>query len=136
MREIKFRAWDKNTNSMTDVTTLDFGTSGAECMVDSSGINLDIKGECELMQYTGLKDKNGVEIYEGDYVNVTGEGEHLFSSEVKWFGDRGYPAFDIEAPRTFYFDSNVLSCISNVSEYEIEVIGNKFDNPELLEGDM
>ena len=56
MRDIKFRAWDKESKSMR---------YNAE---DSLSLILSNKQDFELMQYTGLKDKAGVEIYEGDIV--------------------------------------------------------------------
>ncbi|HBI2045857.1 TPA: hypothetical protein I0H29_RS08875 [Enterococcus faecalis] len=132
----KFRAWDKNTNDMVDVKTIDLEKDGdIGCIVDYSNINLDVS-ECILMQSTGLKDKNGVEIFEGDVVKVTdGESEEdSYISAVKNYSNEGYPAFDIEYPPTYHYDSNVLSAIMCNGFESIEVIGNIWDNPELLEG--
>ncbi|MGC2982438.1 YopX family protein [Enterococcus faecalis] len=130
----KFRAWDKNTNDMVDVKTIDLEKDGSiGCIVDYNGINLDVS-ECVLMQYTGLKDKNGVEIFEGDVVKVTdGESEEdSYISIVKNYSNEGYPAFDIEYPPTYHYDSNVLSAIMcNVFE-TIEVIGNIYEDGDLL----
>ena len=84
-----------------------------------------------LMQFTGLKDKNGKEIYEGDVVRV-GEFENDSDSsihQVKWFGEEGYPAFDLVK---WGGEANALSEISQGDNFECEVIGNVYENPELL----
>jgi len=78
-------------------------------------------------QYTGLKDKNGVKIFEGDVVKVTYYGEESVHV-VKWMGEWDYPAFDLEP--FLDCDSNGLSYVMCDCECETEVIGNIHDNPE------
>ncbi|EDN9028978.1 TPA: hypothetical protein REG82_002890 [Listeria monocytogenes] len=86
-----------------------------------------------VSQFIGLTDKNGKKIFEGDILSVTYEGVHDFNSFVKYFSDEGYPAFDMQVPSEYYFDSNALSTLVIPSSYELEVIGNIHENPELLE---
>lgn len=131
MREIKFRAWHKNRK-----TFLDFYWA-----VDKLGRTLSIldkhvydefTDEIELMQYTGLKDMNGVEIYEGDIVNVTWQRDDVEGENYAIAYDPnndGYPAFELV---DWYEDVNGLSCA--YIDGQITVIGNRFENPELLEG--
>ena len=124
-REIKFRAWDKENKKMAQVSKIDFGPGGIKYLVDDS----------VLLEYTELKDKNGREIYESDILKVTGEDGESYVATVKWFGNEGYPAFDLEGiPASWSYDANALATIFQSGVETCEVIGNIFENPELLEG--
>ena len=131
MRDIKFRAWDKVVKDMVPIKTIDFGKDGAECAVDFCDINGDLTGknpEWVLMQYTGMKDKNGEEIYEGDIVRVTdGDGNINFS-------DGGIGTITgMEELFMWYIDGQVQNGLFDINmNYFIEVIGNIYENQELL----
>ncbi|MGT9032398.1 YopX family protein [Enterococcus faecalis] len=132
----KFRAWDKNTNDMVDVKTIDLEKDGSiGCIVDYNGINLDMT-ECILMQSTGLKDKNGVEIFEGDIlkiIEVTNEGISEYITDVIWEDC----SFVFKSDGVDYYDSFLGSFSGDPNKtyplFELLVIGNVWDNPELLE---
>ena len=118
MREIKFRAWDKEEQEMLDWDKF---------------FNLDIaqvfesKGSWGIypMQYTGLKDKNGVEIYDGSIIRfVLGDynireyvEEVVYSDGAFWCG-------------------NWLLFDAKMNDDNLEVLGNIYENPELLEGNQ
>ena len=126
MREYKFRCWDTKNKEMLEVQELDYEDSyNGEPMIRTTMYNDYFDTEdMILMQYTGLKDKNGKEIYEGDIVKID-----IDRAYVKWNDKYGY--FQLIPIKDYYFDSDI---IGQALEYEdVEVIGNEFDNPELLE---
>lgn len=130
----KFRCWDERLG-LTEVVSIDFFRKKIKInhweYGDSNFFPLD---EVVLMQSTGLKDKNGVEIFEGDIVKVTDEDEaYSYISVVKNYAEEGYPAFDIEYPSDWEYESNALSTIMSGGYETIEIIGNIYENPNLLE---
>lgn len=131
MREIKFRAWNKNFKKMYKIgqITLEKGTWNYEPdNREYIGMSIPYQPSFVLMQYTGLKDKNGKEIYEGDIVYIKGETELL---DIK--GKVEYS--DIFAQYIITNTKNIAYETEALGDYEnIEVIGNEFDNPELLGG--
>lgn len=133
MREIKFRAWDKEDKKMYVVAHIsNLLTVGTYVTVRKNEpdaitkIERDLEEDTyELMQYTGLKDKNGKEIYEGDIVKRYDQnGIIKFNFLVEQDGAV------VDVPN---FGFNMHNDDENESLYgELEVIGNIYENPELL----
>ena len=134
MREIKFRAWDKIRENMIylidedsesipiDVYTLELWNGGFQIIFYNSEDDKTYYGEDQviLLQYTGLKDKNEKEIYEGDIVKQKHySSDYKDREEVKWHRDNA--SFD---PFN-WGDYSFAPCYC-------EVIGNIYENPELL----
>lgn len=123
MRVPKFRAWDKENKEMLFVRQIDFMFEKVvlECYEQ---FFID---EVELMQSTGLRDKNGREIYEGDVVRY----ECCFESYVEEviYDDKhcNFGTIDKDE-KTFSFDA----LISDFDVDCFEVVGNKYENLELL----
>ncbi len=121
MREIKFRAWDETEKHMYNW----------ENLLNQNLKNIfTIPEECgyNIMQYTGLKDKNGKEIYEGDIIFIKGETKLL---DIK--GKVEYS--NILAQFIITNTGNIVNEAEPLGDYEeedIEKIGNVYDNPELL----
>jgi len=135
MREIKYRCWNPEINEML-LQPLD----GLNAVSRLLGFADTIRG-AEVMQYTGLKDSKGVEIYEGDLVRIPAECE---------YEEKTYNCFEV-----FYHDNeciggqNIGFCINRMhpqghsaggygfkftpeSMNKFEIIGNIFEHPELI----
>lgn len=127
-REIKFRAWHKDLKKMFKIgqITLEKGTWNFEPN-DREFIGMSIPSQPSfvLMQYTGLHDKNGKEIYEGDILKVYYKG----MSEV------GYVEYDNEYCEYKIIINTDKDYFSLWKSIDLEKIGNKYDNPELLGGE-
>lgn len=125
----KFRAWHKELGRMMSISDMWFnvdslGEIGLNDAVMNDYITV-FPDEIELMQSTGLKDKNGKEIFEGDIVDYKGR-----EAVVKWHGSYAsfiYRFVDGLKERFSEWDPLFLAC------YNFEVIGNIYENPELLE---
>jgi uncharacterized phage protein (TIGR01671 family) len=129
MREIKFRAWDLDNKEMWSHRQIEESdTDGIVCW---GHLFEDAQKEgFVLMQYTGLKDKNGVEIYEGDVVKIRKQG-HIDYYEVVatviWSETKAaFHALGTSCDHLgdFVFDIFGRNCS--------EVVGNIHENPELL----
>jgi len=120
MREIRFRAWDGSKMHYPETNyayLLQWTRAGGWELWWKWGGEEKIITDNPLMQYTGLHDKNGKEIYEGDIVRL------------KW-KDAGNHAK--QTIRSVQWNGNGYGCA--LTEYECEVIGNVWENPELLGG--
>ena len=128
MREIKIRAWDEGNKRLFKVARFDF----ADYTVYSHLFECEgyLSENLKIMQYTGLVDKNGAEIYEGDILLIQADGYDPIISEVVWGGTE-YPAFDL--PEYDGYGMNSFSAIYlNDVEETLEVIGNIYEHNHLL----
>ena len=121
MKDIKFRAWEKKLKEMITVSTVDFNKE----MINTDSLWRYFH-EVELMQYTGLKDKNGTEIYEGDIV-VHYDGELTFKAIVEW----DYWSWYLKG--VIPEDNFQIEDVTDRNVSDVQIIGNVYEHPELLE---
>lgn len=145
MRDIKFRAWDKAFRKMFKVISV--GYEGKETLawrfpfederVGWSSAGWEVGKECDLMQYTGLKDKNGKEIYEGDVLTsheypFQDDGVYNYHGVVEWADEAA--AFVITKrvvnPKRRGISDGIAEYMEEMDSFE--VIGNIYENAELV----
>lgn len=129
-RELKFRAWDTALKEWNNATYT------RQCIQDENENNFGAILFCPqermiIEQYTGLKDKNGEEIYEGDIIAVEScvDEEEITFYEVYW--DEDALEYALRTIRGINYDS----CVGELSPSAVIVIGNIHEDQELLGGE-
>jgi len=128
MREIKFRAWDKADKVMRVAEEIDFVNKTGGLIVRYEREDLDMieinPSDHVLMQFTGLLDCNGVEVFEGDIVEVDDRGQ-MKRGLVEYF-DVGFSCLTPSTGAEVAFRLDLFSIAVG------EVVGNVHEHPELL----
>ena len=135
MREIKFRAWVKKDRKMTAITDLEYSWKERKLINVCDETFEYLIENVELMQFTGLKDKNKKEIYDGDILEYYIEDKEYFKElyEISYSEERACWQINIikkcnhtNSPQ-FY-----LRHLTQTDDSCFKIVGNKFENPELL----
>lgn len=124
----RFRAWDKEFKEMVQVDALVFDEQIIKTTYKNGNVVKEDLKNYVLMQSTGLKDKNGKEIFEGDILKVTSLSSWL---EVVSFNKDKAMFVSKETKREI--EETPLYDLFNTDIFEVEIIGNIHTNPELAE---
>ena len=133
MREIKFRAWLKEEKKMVNVETIDFTDKSIQYLEKNEFINAYLSrrmifDDIELMQFSGLKDANSKEIYEGDIIKY----KFPYDTRLKHIS----PVKFLETEASFGIKDrygNEIPLYTISANNYFEVIGNIYENKNLLE---
>ena len=129
----RYRAWDTTSKEMFK-DTFAITESGQVVVVDQSSVFVSpdyvFVDHLVIMQSTGLKDKNGKEIFEGDILRVT--DEHSWLEVVSYSQEKAMFVTE-EINREFKVPESPLYDLFNTNIFKFKVIGNIYENPDLLE---
>jgi uncharacterized phage protein (TIGR01671 family) len=131
MRELKFRAWNVESGYFTWNIGFQQFANGACVLWENPVLQTPLnKDKFILEQFTGLKDKNGKYIYEGDIIKCPNGlryevrfGKYTSSDSIYNFSSYGWYVFGLE-------DNGWVSALTD--DYKTEIVGNIHENPELL----
>lgn len=124
MKTIKFRAWDKRSKQLLPIHVIDFESNKINIYGRENSIE-----SVKLMQYTGLKDKNGTDIFEGDILEVEKNEDGTYKGTIngKTFFDR-FQGYSSKIKVEGMHDIDTLRYWNN----RVRIIGNIYEDPELL----
>lgn len=135
MNRIKYKLYNDEDNRLEDVTSMTYSAYGDSWICDTvyEGEEFDWNCPMPLIQFTGKVDCNGVEVFEGDIVKCTfimhphyDGNEVAVTGVVEWDQEPGGSSFRVRDNKGEY---------GHLEHWDgLEVIGNKYTHPELLEG--
>lgn len=133
MRKIKFRAWDKSRKEMEYINNMYWFEENG---VDDINNNVFL----DFMQYTGLKDMNGKEIFEGDILTskeypFQDDGEYNYHGVVEWGEEEAayYLTKHLANKNRRGISHGISEMLGQEDMSTFEIIGNIYENPELME---
>lgn len=129
MRKIKFRAFLKTKKMMVDIYDISLNPAYIIGFSNDEYVGIsNIIDDFELMQFTGLYDKNGKEIYEGDIIKYTNNQKGVYEIGKKM---KGFIVFN-EYNQCYLSKNNFQKDMNWQYAENIKVIGNIYENPELI----
>lgn len=126
----RYRAWDKEFKEMVQVDALVFEEQLIKATYKNGNVVKEDLKNYVLMQSTGLTDKNGKEIFEGDILSIETDEENVkVKLEVSWDSKHALFVFDSKK----YNAKEALGELFEDNPYPFKIIGNVWEDPELVE---
>lgn len=127
-REIKFRAWDRYKERMGEIDKFHLKDKECSLILDNGDKVIHFYyDEIDIMQYTGLKDKNRKEIYEGDILSIK-----IYSGDKVIVEGKTVVEFKDGCFGVIWGHDKAFLSLNSFFKAKFEVIGNIYENPELL----